>query len=405
MARDDVLIVGNGPAGLAAAAACCDIGLCVSVLGLDFDAEWPNTYGIWEDELAPLGLGQALAMRWPQATVHLGEPTPRRIARAYGRLDNHRLRHCLLERVARGGGCLRAGKAAHVEHDGAGSVVTTAEGARLPARLVIDASGHRPALLSHVSTGPAYQAAYGVLGHFSAPPVEPGSMVLMDYRDDHLPDTSADGTFLYAMDLGGGRFFVEETSLARRPALGFDVLEARLRRRLGAAGVAPTQILAVERCLFPMGQPLPSRRQRVVGYGAAAGMVHPATGYQVGAALQRAPRLASALASALQARGASPASVAAAGWAAVWPDDLVRQRALHELGLEALLLLDGAQLRTFFGAFFDLPMVRMSGYLSGAGSAQALATTMLMLFARAPWGLRLALSQAGFAWMLGRVRR
>ncbi len=339
MSTDDVLIVGNGPAGLSAAAACCDIGLCVSVLGLDFDAEWPNTYGIWEDELAPLGLGQVLAMRWPQATVHLGERTPRRLARAYGRLDNHRLRRCLLERVARGGGCLRTGMAAQVEHDAAGSVVKTAEGARFPARLVIDASGHRPALLRHATApgGPAYQAAYGLLGYFSAPPVEPGSMVLMDYSfpsdaeenrgspagwspfgagfprmrrkaggsprdtasgpDASGPDAStasrpssaapaAGPTFLYAMDLGGGRFFVEETSLARRPALGFDVLAARLRRRLAAAGAVLDETIAVERCLFPMGQPLPSRRQRVVGYGAAAGMVHPATGYQVGAALQ-----------------------------------------------------------------------------------------------------------------------
>lgn len=204
-------------------------------------------------------------------------------------------------------------------------------------------------------------------------------------------------TFLYAMDLGGGRFFVEETSLARRPALGFDVLEARLRRRLAAAGAVLDETLAVERCLFPMGQPLPSRRQLVVGYGAAAGMVHPATGYQVGAALQRAPRLASAVVSALDAKGANPASVAAAGWAAVWPVDLVRQRALHQFGLATLLRLDADQLRTFFRTFFDLPTSQWRGYLSGADSAQAVAKTMLALFARAPARLRLALARAALS--------
>lgn len=88
----------------------------------------------------------------------------------------------------------------------------------------------------------------------------------------------------------------------------------------------------------------------------------------------------------------------------MWPDDLVRQRALHELGLETLLRLDSAQLRMFFDAFFDLPIRAWRGYLSGADSAQAVATTMLMVFARAPWGLRAALSQAGFAWALGKVR-
>ena len=46
--------------------------------------------------------------------------------------------------------------------------------------------------------------------------MEKGRFVLMDYRCDHLRDDqrSEPPTFLYAMDLGDGVFFVEETSLA-----------------------------------------------------------------------------------------------------------------------------------------------------------------------------------------------
>jgi lycopene cyclase-like protein len=402
--RDDVLIVGNGPAGLGAATCCAEHGLRVTVLAPDHRAEWPNTYGIWEDELGAFAEHGVLASRWPQVTVRLGGPALH-LARAYGRIDNARLRTRLLERCAAAGGRLLSGRARAVEVEPAGPVVHTVEGARLPCRVVVDASGHRPALLAPGAGGrPAFQAAYGLLAETSAAPIEPGSMVLMDYRDAPLrglPGVREDPTFLYAMDLGDGRWFVEETSLARRPGLGSDVLQARLHRRLRAAGVTITRRLQVEHCRFPMGTPLPPRNQIVVGFGSAAGMVHPATGYQVGTALRRAPLLATALRDALDAPAATPASVAAEGWAAVWPPDLVRQRALHAFGLETLLRLDTAQTQAFFSTFFSLPARDWQGYLSGARSAASVARTMLALFGRAPGSLRAALMTAA----LGRPLR
>ena len=51
----------------------------------------------------------------------------------------------------------------------------------------------------------------------------------MDYRCDHLSEEqrSEPPTFLYAMDLGDGVFFVEETSLALAPGVPYDVLKQR----------------------------------------------------------------------------------------------------------------------------------------------------------------------------------
>jgi lycopene beta-cyclase len=59
---------------------------------------------------------------------------------------------------------------------------------------------------------------------FLVPPIPPQQMVLMDYRDDHLSpsERAAPPTFLYAMDLGDGVFFVEETSLAHCPAISLE---------------------------------------------------------------------------------------------------------------------------------------------------------------------------------------
>jgi hypothetical protein len=112
----------------------------------------------------------------------------------------------------------------------------------------------------------AGQAAYGVVGRFSKPPIEPGRFVLMDYRCDHLSEEqrSEPPTFLYAMDLGDGVFFVEETSLALAPGVPYDVLKQRLQQRLDLRGVEITEVIHEEFCLFPMNLPLPDRNQPVL---------------------------------------------------------------------------------------------------------------------------------------------
>ena len=115
------------------------------------------------------------------------------------------------------------------------SEVICFSGLTLKARLVIDASGHnskfikRP-LLEEV----AQQAAYGIVGKFSSPPVKKDQFVLMDFRPDHLNDDElfSSPSFLYAMDLGNETYFVEETSLASYPALSQAHLKKRLLRRL-----------------------------------------------------------------------------------------------------------------------------------------------------------------------------
>ncbi|HVM14070.1 MAG TPA: lycopene cyclase family protein [Egibacteraceae bacterium] len=391
-ARADVVVVGNGPAGLAVTAACAESGLAVTVLAEDHSRRWPQTFGVWAGELERLQLASVLADRWPAVQVRLDESGPRRLARAYGRIDNDRLRSLLLTRAERAGARLLTGRAVAAEHDASGTTVLTDAGQRLMCRITVDASGHRPALVrAGRGRPPAYQAAYGLVGRFSHSPLPTGTMVLMDYRDPPgAPMDQAVGhpTFLYAMDLGQGRQLFEETSLARRPALDQRSLQARLERRLTSLGVRLEERVGIERVHIPMGGPLPRRDEPVVGFGAAAGMVHPATGYQVGAALARAPMLATGLVDALDSSHASPTTVAAAGWRAVWPDDLLRQRALHLLGLEALLRFDPRSTRQFFRAFFDLPEHRWSGFLSGEESAGALASTMLSLFARVPAGVR-----------------
>lgn len=361
--RYDVAVAGSGPAGLATAAACAAQGLRVVVVAPGPEASWPAIYGLWEGEAEA-----SLAYRW--AEVRVVGTVERRLGRGYGLIDNDALQATLL---GSGIEVLNAAVAG-VAHEPAHSSLHLAGGGVIEASVVVDASGHAPILVDRPSRPrPAWQVAHGIVAFTDRPPAPAGTCTLMDWTG---PATT-DPTFLYAMDLGDGRWFLEETSLARRPALDIAVARQRLDERLARLGVRVLDVLATEAVHFPMGTAVP-RPQRVVGAGAAAGLVHPATGYSVGASLRAAPRLAAAVASSL-GRGAAPEAAARAAWEALWPPAARRARAMHQYGLSALLRLDRSHGQRFFDAFFALPAEQWQGYLAG-GDLGATVAAMRSVF-------------------------
>ncbi len=396
----DVLVIGAGPAALTICAALAERGLAVEALSpTDPQTPWLNTYGIWGQEVDDLGLGHLLAHRWSNTLSWFGE-NPTQHGRDYGLFDKTALQRHWLSQGEAMGVVWRQGLAAGIENDAKGSTVTTRCGQTLEARLVVDATGHQPVFVRRPTQGPvAGQAAYGIVGGFSAPPVDPDQFVLMDYRADHLSEKerAEPPSFLYAMDLGGGRFFVEETSLALAPALPFELLRQRLERRLAHRGVEVEEVEHVEHCLFPMNPSLPSAGQRVIGFGGSASMVHPSSGYLVGGLLRRAPELAAAIALGLNSGGGTrsgtgdPAAAAALAWEALWPVGMRRKHALYRFGLEKLMRFSETQLRHFFLSFFSLPSDQWYGFLTNTQPVPELLGAMVRLFATAPgdvrWGL------------------
>ncbi len=89
----DVLIIGAGPAALIMAAALAQHGLSLQGLAPTApNTPWPNTYGVWCDELAALGLNDLLGHRWQNTVSYFGQAatTPAtQHHRNYGLFDKH----------------------------------------------------------------------------------------------------------------------------------------------------------------------------------------------------------------------------------------------------------------------------------------------------------------------------
>lgn len=385
----DVLVIGGGPSGTALSAELAARGLHVRQLAPHPPRPFPATYGAWLEELPAWARGCAEQV-WTDVRVYTAPPaTP--LGQPYALLDNAALLRTLWERAD---WTWTVGRAAGAERRGGGWAVRGESGEDWQARLVVDASGHG-ALVSpaRFPGGPALQTAYGVVARFRRPPVTPGSMVWMDYRTPAPELRRGEATFLYAMHLGADRYFVEETSLIARPAPDRRELRRRLLARLDAQGTAPRHIESEEWVAFPMNAQAPAPGG-VLAYGAAAGRVHPVSGFQVAGALADAPGVADAVAASLH-RGGDDA--AASGWATLWSPERRAAREVHLLGVGALLGLDRRTLPHFFSTFFDLPPHEWTAFLHPDTDAGTLARLMLRVFAQTRNRVRLPLARAALA--------
>jgi len=360
----DVVVAGAGPAGLSAAAACATAGLRTALVAPSL-RPWPATYCLWADELAavapPLGLDPATAAGTCSPTVvRTVAGGEQRLDRGYARLRNDVVQPGLLDRLRAAGGEVLPGRVTRLVAEGSREVAVLADGTVLAAGVVLDARGGGP--------GAAQQRAWGeVVPGPVADLVPDGGALLMDWAALAAP--GAPPAFLYGVPLDDGTVLLEATSLAARPPEPLEGLRSRLAALLAAHGLRPAG--APERVAIPLDSPARAAGPGTA-LGAAAAMVHPATGYSVAASLRLGPRLAAALASGGDGRAARRVVRAARPPATA---------ALLGLGREVLLSLDGPATDAFFAAFFRLPERSWAAYLDVGSSPAAVAATMARTFA------------------------
>ena len=140
-----------------------------------------------------------------------------------------------------------------------------------------------------------------------------------------------------------------------------------------------------------MNMPLTDLTQAAVGFGGAASMVHPATGYMQGALLRRGPDLAKVIAQSLESDRTSPKEAAQAAWQILWSEDRLRKHYLYSFGLENLMDFKTRDLQQFFTTFFGLEQSQWAGFLADTSTLPEIVQAMLVLFGRTSnpvrWGL------------------
>lgn len=392
----DVLVVGAGPSSMLLAALLARRGLRIGCLAPQPDAPWPNNYGVWLDELQRLGLEKYAEQTWQRAALATEAKGVQHLERAYAKVDRAGLKAALHGEIIANKGAFFDEWVTHVEHLDDRSQVITRSGARYTARVVVDAGGHGGVLTAYEQGAPpAYQAAYGIRARVSQHPWASDEMLLMDFR---LPEESKAAydvpTFLYTMPLSPTEVFVEETSLVRAPALGFDELERRLRARLARYGISLIDELETERCLIPMGRPLPLDAQRVIAFGGAASLVHPATGYMFARVAALADPLAETIATALR-EGQPPHEVARQAWELLWPNEQRRTWQLLRFGMDVSTTMNTKETSGFFATFFTLSHEDWRRFLASELSVSELSAVMMRFFARAPFWLKRRLMAEG----------
>ncbi|KAK3161105.1 hypothetical protein QOZ80_1BG0071910 [Eleusine coracana subsp. coracana] len=401
----DLVIIGCGPAGLSLASESAKKGLNVGLIGPDLP--FTNNYGVWEDEFKDLGLASCIEHVWKDTIVYLDGNKPILIGRSYGRVHRDLLHEELLRRCFEAGVTYLNSKVDKIiESPDGHRVVCCERGREILCRLAIVASGAASGrLLEYEVGGPpvCVQTAYGVEVEVENNPYDPSLMVFMDYRDcfkdkfSHLEEENP--TFLYAMPMSSTRVFFEETCLASKDAMSFDTLKKRLMYRLDAMGVRILKVYEEEWSYIPVGGSLPNTDQKNLAFGAAASMVHPATGYSVVRSLSEAPRYASVISDILRNRvsteylpeGSPNYSPSMLAWRTLWPQERKRQRSFFLFGLALIIQLNNEGIQTFFDAFFRVPKWMWRGFLGSTLSSVDLILFSFYMFAIAPNKLRMNL--------------
>jgi lycopene beta-cyclase len=389
-----IVVLGSGPASLSLATALAAQQLTVQLIAPAPAAPWTQTYGMWTDQWPAsiaahaIDLANPWQYRWDRV-VAIGEKT-HEVGRAYGVLDNQRVQEALRSAGAASGRLtIRSGQVDRVTHDDSFSTVALTKGRSVKARLVFDGTGARSTLVGRAprSSQPVLQTAFGRIVTATNVPFDEHVCVLMDWRGEARPDA----TFLYALPFGDGRWLFEETSLGRRGGLTQTELARRLDARLQSLGMVVTDEHETEAVSFEMDIAVPQPGGRIVPIGAAAALVHPATGYSVAASFRTATILAEVTANALGS-GTSADQVARTCNEAMWSNDRRKARGLETYGLERLLTMDQTDTRTFFDTFFSLPTKQTALYLGGAASTKELSTVMWNVFRNAPRRLQQCLA-------------
>ena len=146
---------------------------------------------------------------------------------------------------------------------------------------------------------------------------------------------------MYAMPLGtlpngNQRIFFEETSLVGKDETNdLRGMHASSGKRLKQHNIK-ILVKKLSIATYPWGE-LPDSTQRIIGFGGAANMVHPSTGYRVQRMMATAPDASVVSSMIKEDSNVSPDAIAAAAYATLWNPQNRGQRDFQLFGGDFLM--------------------------------------------------------------------
>ena len=359
----DLIVVGAGPAGRALTHRAVAAGLRVMLVDPAPEAPWTATIGMFTDDLPAWIDAGVIATLAPEPVVYT--PERRRLPRPYAVLDSAKLQTAL----SVSGAHLVTARAADLTD----TTVRTEFGTVYQAKHVIDARGADP----HAPNRAPRQRAAGTF-HL-ATVADRRDAVVMDWRGTG----DAQPTFRYRVPVDARTVLIEETSLAAHPPIDRADLESLHARSVATrAQTRPPEW--VDFPLWSRRRPWHRARGTALNFGAAGGMMNPASGYSIAESLGAVDAIVGAIVA-----GRSPRK-------ALWPWQAKAVYLLRLIGLGVLLTMDGPQLTTFFDRFFRLRARSQRAYLSGRTDLRGVLWAMLGVFLRVPWKLKVQVAKGSF---------
>lgn len=473
----DVIVIGSGPAGLGFATCAARQGLNICVIDPVQKRDWHCTYCTWMEELENSWLNDLKEGAGEKDSIfdkELGETevvfndgSRQKLGKRYGRIDGVKLKKMMQT------ACDKTKRVKfipaivnqidHLDCHSEVSYHNAGEIFSVSARMVVDSSGHYSQFLDYSTMGSTdaphrggqrkWQSFYGEELEFDKPHCyDLGKMILFDWRNDHLSEAQKAEvpSFAYILPIDEHTLFIEETVLVSDDKYPVDRLKARLQQRVVKMGLPlkpdGQSVKFVEKYCFPMGGPLPSFSQRIVGVGATARMVHPASGYMIGYTMNAIPHAVAQLKAGLDrlsplvqkqkqssknnkkssnsssrnnsnsdsnnSSSADDVSAIAAVldrtsadmWQSVWPLDRTRLYTIYSMGSDVLTSLDIVGLSYFFHTFFQLPADLWFAFLTRTNSTRQLVQAMVHMFILAPWSIKACLVVGAMKSECGLVR-
>jgi lycopene epsilon-cyclase len=285
----------------------------------------------------------------------------------------------------------------HVE-TGRGEVdrVELESGDSFRAKQVVMSTGHNRHVLAYDDnqSPPMWQTAYGIEVEMENHPWPPDKAIFMDLSQS---DKEREGekripSFLYVLP-SPGKVFLEETCLVSKVQVPFDELKRRLYRRLAnlKINISQSSIIEEEASWIPLGGALPKTPQRIIGFGAAAGLVHPSSGYSIVQSLQKAGPLADIISTDLRDPSISPEHRSDRAWVYLWSAENRRRLGFYQFGSAVIAKLPVETLKEFMDQFYALPQSLWQGFLANDLPSPALVPLALLMWFRGNVDLKMAL--------------